>query len=124
MARFLSCQKFAMQTYYGGIMTRQEFVTAAKNVAKYYYGIKLPVTEENLMETEDCNYFFMYELPSEYVDNDDNDVECVFWYSVSNFKNVESENGLELAMGIDGRRGDHFFLNYKDWLVEREPLIR
>ena len=51
-------------------------------------------------------------------------VECVFWYFVSNFKNFFFFYGLEVAMGIDGRRGDHFFLNYKDWLVEREPLIR
>lgn len=100
-------------------MTKEEFVTASRNVAKFYYGINLPITVNNLIPKEDCNYFYIWELPSEYVDNDDNDVECDFWYSVSNFKDENSEDKIELAMGIDGRNGDHFFLNYKDWLTER-----
>ena len=105
-------------------MTKEEFVTASKNVARYYYGINLPLTADSIMEKEGCNYYFYYELPSEYVDNDDNDVECVFCYSVANYKDTDPENGIELSMTIDSRtRGDHFFLNYKDWLQER-PVAR
>lgn len=102
-------------------MTKQEFITASKNVAKYYCGINLPITEESLMEKSDCIYYFYYELPSSYEDDDDNEIECTYWYSVSNYKDEIPEEGIELAMGIDGRSGDHFFLNYKDWLQERKP---
>lgn len=104
-------------------MTKTEFVKAAKNVAKYYCGINLPVTEDNLMEKEDCNYYFFWEFPSEYVDNDDNDVECDFWYSVSNYKDVDPENAIEFSTGIDRRNGDHFFVNYKDWLEEAKVSL-
>jgi len=100
-------------------MTKEEFVTASINVANYYYGVNLPVTPENIMEKEDCNYYFYYELPSSYDDDDDNEIECVFWFSVSNYKD-HPEESIELARGIDGRRGDHFILNYKDWLKKRE----
>lgn len=101
-------------------MTKEEFITASKNFAWYYSGIKLPLDENSLIEREDCNYFFFYEFPSEYVDNDDNDVECTFWYSVANYKDRRPEDGIEFATGIDGRRGDHFFISSRDWQQERE----
>jgi len=101
-------------------MTKYEFVTASKNVAKYYSGVKLPFDENSIMEKDGCNFYFYYELPSTYDDNDDNEIDCVYWYSVSNL--VGEEETIEFATGIDGRSGDHFFVNYKDWLVERQPF--
>jgi len=100
-------------------MTKEEFIKASKNFAKYNCGIKLPIDEKSLIEREDCNYFFFYEFPSEYVDNDDNDVECTYWYSFSNFKDQRPEDGIEFATGIDGRSGDHFFISSKDWQEEK-----
>lgn len=100
-------------------MTKLEFVTASKNFVKYYFGVNLPLTTETIMDKDDCNYFFYFELPSEYVDNDDNDVECVFWYSVSNYKEISPEECIEVATGIDGRSGDHFYIKYQDWMEER-----
>ena len=90
-----------------------------QDFAKYYCGIKLPVDENSLIEREGCNYFFYHEFPSEYVDNDDNDVECTYWYSFSNFKDQRPEDGIEFATGIDGRSGDHFFISSNDWQEER-----
>lgn len=101
-------------------MTKKEFVTASKNVARYYYGVNLPLTEENIMEREGCIFYFYFELPSSYEDDDDNEIECVFWYSVSNYTEIASESGIEVAMGIDGRSGDHFFINFQDWMEARE----
>ena len=103
-------------------MIKEEFVAASKNVARYYYGIQLPLSVDTIMEKEGCTFYFYYELPSSYDDDDDNEVDCVFWYSVANYTDVRSEDGIELSMGIDGRSGDHFFLCYKDWLQERKPL--
>ncbi|MBQ9909281.1 MAG: hypothetical protein IJP61_12570 [Treponema sp.] len=100
-------------------MTKEEFIKASKNFAKYYSGIKLPIDENSLIDREGCNYFFFYEFPSEYVDNDDNDVECTYWYSVSNYKDKRPEDGIEFATGIDGRPGDHFFISSKDWQEEK-----
>ena len=78
-------------------MTKEEFIKASKNFAKYYCGIKLPIDENSLIERDGCNYFFYHEFPSEYVDNDDNDVECTYWYSFSNFKDQRPEDGIEFA---------------------------
>lgn len=96
-------------------MTKHEFITAARNFAEYYCGIRLPAGEEGFIQREGCNFFFYYEMPSEYVDNDDNDVECTFWYSFSNYKDQRPEDGIEFATGIDGRSGDHFFISCWDW---------
>ncbi|MBQ0051911.1 MAG: hypothetical protein KBT11_07595 [Treponema sp.] len=101
-------------------MTKQEFVTASINVCKYYFGVNLPLTVDNIMEKEDCINFFYFELPSSYEDDDDNEIECTFWYSVSNYKDVASEEHIEVATGIDGRSGDHFFIKFQDWLESRD----
>lgn len=103
-------------------MTKQEFVTASKNVAKYYSGVNLPLSEDSIMEKEGCNFYFFYELPSVYEDDDDNEIDCNFWYSVSNYSGSDNEDLIEYATGIDGRSGDHFLVNYKDWLVEKQPF--
>lgn len=104
-------------------MTKEEFITASKNFAKFYCGIRLPIDESSLMEKEGCRFYFYHELPSEYVDNDDNDVECVVWYSVSNYTDERPDDGIEFATGIDGRRGDHFFISCRDWQSERKTAV-
>lgn len=98
-------------------MTKEDFIKASINIARSHAGVLLPITEEQVVSTDDCNMFYYYELESSYDDNDDNEVMCTFWYSVSNYKNVENfENKIEFATGIDGRRGDHFIIDIQDWL--------
>ena len=41
-------------------MTKEEFVTPSKNVAKYYSGVKLPLDVDSIMEKEGCNFYFFY----------------------------------------------------------------
>ncbi|WP_147614947.1 hypothetical protein [Treponema pectinovorum] len=97
-------------------MTKQEFVNASKKVASFYYGVNLPLDIDDVQESDEFKYFFMYEMPSSYVNQNDDDVDCVFWYSVAVYKEENAQDKIELSRGIDGRSGDHFFLNYKDWL--------
>lgn len=97
-------------------MTKEQFVKASKNVARYYSGVNLPLDEKNIMHKDGCNFYFYFELDSCYEDDDDNEIDCVFWYSVSNY--TDSEYGIEFATGIDGRSGDHFMLDCRDWLED------
>ncbi len=100
-------------------MTKSEFIKASINIAKSHAGVLLPITEDKIVETDDCNMFFYYELESSYDDNDDNEVMCTYWYSVSNYRDMgDPDNQIEFAMGIDGRRGDHFIIDIKDWLQD------
>ncbi len=105
-------------------MTKPEFVKAAKNVAKYQCGINLPISEDNLISKDGCIFYFYYELASTFEDADDNEIECTNWYSVAQYEGDSYDQLIEIASGIDGRSGDHFLVNYKDWLVERKPNQR